>query len=513
VEYRSYWIANMIWARADVAVIAEIASRAEVRRLDANPWVRVEHPPPHEGDPVPRAIEWGLLRIQADQVWDLGFDGSDVVIGGQDTGYEWTHPALVEQYRGWTGSSADHDYNWHDAIHAGGGSCGPDSPEPCDDHGHGTHTMGTMVGDDGGANRTGVAPGARWIGCRNMDQGDGTPATYSECFQWFVAPTDAAGLNPDPSRAPHVINNSWSCPVSEGCSQETLETVVENTRAAGILVVVSAGNAGSGCSSIDVPPAIYQAAFAVGATDSGDTIASFSSRGPVTYGGNDSPSLTKPDVSAPGVSVRSSVRGGGYGSSSGTSMASPHVAGTAALLFDARPDLIGRVDEVEALLRLSATPRTTSQECGGIPGSEIPNPVYGHGRIDALAMIAGDADGDGVDNLADCSPANPAVWTLPAPTNDLLLEQDAAITSLSWSAPGNAGAGLLRYDVLRSASPEDFSSPDCPVSGTFATSAVDDDEAGSLVFYLVRPWNACGGNSGAASGGIPRTTGDCPETP
>ena len=123
----------------------------------------------------------------------MGYRGQGVVVAGQDTGYEWTHAAIRDQYRGWNGTTADHDYNWHDSIHSGGGSCGSDSPFPCDDHYHGTHTMGTMVGDDGGSNQVGLAPEAKWIGCRNMNVGSGTPATYSECFEWFVAPTDVAG--------------------------------------------------------------------------------------------------------------------------------------------------------------------------------------------------------------------------------------------------------------------------------------------------------------------------------
>ena len=147
-----------------------------------------------------------------------GYTGQGAVIAGQDTGYQWDHPALKDQYRGWNGSAADHNYNWHDAIHATGSSCGADSPCPCDDNDHGTHTMGTMVGDDGGANQIGMAPGARWIGCRNMNAGVGTPTTYIECFEWFIAPTDLAGQNPNPAMAPDVINNSWGCPESEGCS-------------------------------------------------------------------------------------------------------------------------------------------------------------------------------------------------------------------------------------------------------------------------------------------------------
>ncbi|MCB0020420.1 MAG: S8 family serine peptidase, partial [Anaerolineales bacterium] len=239
IPYRSYWIANMIWVELDSQQLAALASRADVAHVYANPTVALQLPA--QPDPFaplpdgPDTIEWNIDKINAPDVWQMGFDGTGVVVGGQDTGYEWEHPALKDKYRGWNGVTADHNYSWHDSIHSGGGSCGADSAEPCDDHDHGTHTMGTMVGDDGGSNQIGVAPGAAWIGCRNMDQGNGTPTTYSECFQWFVAPTDLNDENPNPAMAPDVINNSWGCPPSEGCTDPTiLQTVVENTRAAGI---------------------------------------------------------------------------------------------------------------------------------------------------------------------------------------------------------------------------------------------------------------------------------------
>lgn len=386
-EFRPYWIANMVWVRGDLEVVRMMAERDDVLRVSANPSVPLQKlpPEPSRSSEAPDAIEWGITKTGAPSAWALGIKGAGIVVAGQDTGYDWDHPALKAKYRGWNGSVASHDYNWHDAIHSGGGVCGANSPVPCDDDEHGTHTMGTMVGSDG-SNQIGMAPDAKWIGCRNMNQGNGTPASYSECFQWFVAPTNLAGLDPDPAKAPHVINNSWGCPPSEGCTDPlVLKTVVENTRAAGIVVVVSAGNSGSSCGSVSDPPAIYEASFAVGATDSSDGIASFSSRGAVTVDGS---GRLKPDVSAPGVGVRSSVPGGGYASFSGTSMAGPHVAGHVALLLSARPQWKGQVGLVEDRIALSAVPRTSAQTCGGIPGSEIPNNTFGWGRIDVLASVS-----------------------------------------------------------------------------------------------------------------------------
>ncbi|GAB4479636.1 MAG: hypothetical protein Kow0088_20750 [Anaerolineales bacterium] len=263
-------------------------------------------------------------------------------------------------------------------------NCPYNSPEPCDDSDHGTHTMGTMVGLDG-SNRIGMAPKAKWIGCRNMDHGWGSPATYAECFQWFIAPTKIDGSDPNPAMAPDVINNSWSCPPKEGCTDpNVLKRVVEAVRAAGILTVQSAGNNGSECSTVSDPAAIYDASLTVGATDASDTIASFSSRGPVTVDGSN---RLKPDIVAPGIDVRSSLPASLYGSKSGTSMAAPHVAGLAALILSARPYLKGQVDVLENLILSTALPLTTSQSCGGVPGSQIPNPTYGWGRIDAWEAI------------------------------------------------------------------------------------------------------------------------------
>jgi serine protease AprX len=392
-HYRAFYIVNMLLVTGDRVLVERMAARPDVARIASNPRVRQALPPAEEPAAVPSAastIEWGLQHINADDVWAQGYTGTNIVVAGQDTGYDWDHPALIRQYRGYNGVTATHDYNWHDAIHSGGGSCGADSPEPCDDQSHGTHTMGTIVGDDGAGRKIGVAPGARWMGCRNMDQGYGTPETYAECFEFFLAPYVVGGdplADGVPDLAPHVINNSWTCPESEGChgdEREVLRQIVENVRAAGIVVVASAGNDGPGCSTVQDPAAIYDAAFSIGATGSSGDIASFSSRGPVTRDGSGIP---KPDVSAPGVGVTSCVPGTGYSSKSGTSMAGPHVAGAIALLWSAAPNLIGNVDATEMVIARTARPHTTTLTCGTDQPGDVPNNVYGWGIIDALAAV------------------------------------------------------------------------------------------------------------------------------
>ena len=412
--YRAFYIVNMLLVNGDRQLVQRLAARPDVVRIAANPRVRQALPPADDDSVAPSAeaaVEWGVQYINADDVWTLGYIGTNIVVAGQDTGYDWDHPALIRQYRGYDGVMATHDYNWHDAIHSGGGSCGADSPEPCDDQTHGTHTMGTIVGDDGAGNQIGVAPGARWIGCRNMDQGYGTPETYAECFQFLLAPYPIGGepiTDGVPSLAPHVINNSWTCPESEGCDaeeREMLRQVVENVRAAGIVVVASAGNEGPGCSTVQDPAAIYDAAFSIGATDKAGEIAGFSSRGPVT---RDGANLPKPDVSAPGVSVRSCVPGTGYGSSNGTSMAGPHVVGAVALLWSAAPDLIGDVDATELILARTARPHTTTLTCGADLPGDVPNNVYGWGIIDALAAVKAATASVAVTKTASFPPGVPA---------------------------------------------------------------------------------------------------------
>lgn len=391
--HQSFWVVNSLRVVGDEAMVKTLAERDDVERiLDNTPMGFAK---PVSMDTVysrDLTRPWGIDSIHAPAVWLLGIKGAGVVVGGQDTGYDWTHPAIKSQYRGWNGITADHNYNWHDAIHAPDphnsypNPCGIDISSPCDDYGHGTHTMGTMVGEADSL-KIGVAPEAKWIGERNMEQGWGNLASYMEGFEWFIAPTDTNNLNPDPAMAPHVINNSWVCTGDEGCDISNfslLEDVVNNVKASGIVVVASAGNNGPYCNTIFFPPAIYEASFSVGAIDSTMTIASFSSRGNVT---TDSSSIVKPNVAAPGVDVYSCIPGSQYAYFSGTSMAGPHTAGTVALVICANPLLAGEVDQIENIIEQSAHPVITNEGCGGDGASSIPNNTYGWGTIDALAAV------------------------------------------------------------------------------------------------------------------------------
>ncbi len=409
-KYRPYWIVNLIAVEGNRALVEALAARADVKAIESDRTFRVPLEKPEALAPAaPAGIEWNITKINAPTLWAMGYTGQNRVYANADTGVQWNHPALKSHYRGWNGTTADHNYNWWDAIHhdiSGNETnpCGFNSLAPCDDHGHGTHTMGTGVGDDGAENQIGVAPGAKWIACRNMDEGVGRPSTYIECMQFFMAPTDLAGNNPDPDRRPDAVGNSYSCPPSELCSANSLQAAMNNLRAAGVFMSVSAGNAGPACSTISDPPGLEDPAITVGATTSSDSIASFSSRGPVTVDGSQ---RRKPDLVAPGVNVRSSYPQNSYKDSSGTSMASPHVAGAAVLLWSAFPQLRRDVDHTERILEQSALHLTTTQGCGGDTATQVPNNVFGYGRLDVLAAY----------NYAQTTlPATPTVTSTPTAT-------------------------------------------------------------------------------------------------
>jgi serine protease AprX len=410
-QHRSFWITNAILAVGDLDAVEAVAKLPEVEFVygvgsgQLERPVHVDPPGGTTGTNLATTVFDSIAKVNADDAWGLGFRGQGAVVAGADTGVRWTHEAVKGKYRGWNGQAADHNYNWHDAIHNPNAICAPDSPEPCDDDafiggGHGTHTVGTMVGTGperaGQKNEFGMAPDAKWIACRNMNNGVGVIPMYLECMQWFLAPTRIDGTGADPTKAPHVINNSWGC--VEVCPPPALQDTLRASRAAGIFYAVSAGNDGGRvvagqpvvvCHSIYHPLARYPEAFTVGATQwTTDTISPFSSRGSVLLGDGLS-SLRKPDITAPGSAIRSALAGSdsAYGSLNGTSMAGPHVAGLVALIISANPTLAGNVDRIEDIIEQSALRKTTTEGCGGDSATEVPNNTYGWGRIDALAAV------------------------------------------------------------------------------------------------------------------------------
>jgi subtilisin family serine protease len=205
-------------------------------------------------------------------------------------------------------------------------------------------------------------------------------------MQFMLAPFPQNGdpfVDGDPTRAADVLNNSWGCPEIEGCDPNSLLNAANNLRAAGIFLAVSAGNDGPNCSTVNAPLSLYDSVFSVGAIDRSGNIADFSSRGPVNA---DDSGRIKPDIAAPGVDVFSSVPGGNYGSSSGTSMAGPHVAGAVALLWSADPRLIGDIDRTEQLLIQTADLYTGNIGVGCFEG-DVPNVAYGYGILDVYEAV------------------------------------------------------------------------------------------------------------------------------
>lgn len=405
VKFHQYYIENMIAVfNPTPELVSQLAARNDVARVKGNPTVKLKLPKQpsirsrsnNEGN----GPEGNVVRMGATKVWENFNDrGEGIVIAGQDTGVEWTHPALKKKYRGYSkDGKVDHNYNWHDAIHTAltptksDTFCGYETKAPCDDHGHGTHTIGTVVGDDGKGNQIGVAPNARWIACKNMDQGMGSPASYIECFEFFLAPYPINGnalTDGDPDKAPNIINNSWGCTPEEGCSGDEILGSLKAMKKAGIYVVASAGNDGPSCSTIQDPPAYHTGlSLTVGAFDHRtDQIAFFSSRGPSSFDGG-----VGPNIAAPGVNVRSAFPGNTYRNMSGTSMAGPDAVGVVALLWSYNKDLIGDIDKTTSILENNAEPTAALETCGGVKGSHIPNNTFGYGIINAYKAVCSQSD-------------------------------------------------------------------------------------------------------------------------
>jgi subtilisin family serine protease len=388
VEYTPYYLVNALEVRGGLLHRLWLSTRPEVDRVIPSPVMR---PLPQELSissgqmAAPSQPQWNLTNIEADKVWaELGVTGQGVVIGQSDSGVQYDHPELEARYRG---QGDQHDYNWLDPWY--------DTAAPVDYGGHGTHTLGSVLGQT-----VGVAPGAEWFACANLSRNLGNPALYLDCMQFMLAPYPRHGdpfSDGDPLRSAHVLNNSWGCPQNyEGCDPASLQPAVTALRAAGIFVVASAGNDGPACSTVTDPIAIYDEALSVGAVDEANHPALFSSAGPVTVDGSQ---RVKPDIVAPGVDVLSAFPGSSYAVNSGTSMAGPHVAGVVALMWSANPRLMGQIERTEQILFETATPlNDQADNVDPIPASlggclsqtdtrVKPNNVAGYGLINAYEAV------------------------------------------------------------------------------------------------------------------------------
>jgi subtilisin family serine protease len=378
VSYQSFWINNSVYVPgASPALVEALAARPDVAYVRADRPLPLQLPAGRASGEASRAAEWGILKINADDVWATGNTGQGVAVANIDTGVRYTHEALVAHYRGNLGGGTfDHDYNWWDPDGA--------APAPVDDNGHGTHTMGTIVGGDGPGpqvNDIGVAPGATWITAQGCDGASCSDVDLISAAQWMLCPTRVDGSDPDCSRAPHVINNSWGGMGGDAWYQSYINAWL----AAGIVTVFPVGSSGPSCNTVG-SPADYPNVIAVGATDENDVLASFSSRGPGTF------RWLKPDAVAPGINVRSASPSSdsSYVIYSGTSMAVPHTVGTLALMLSASPDttpgLLYRALALGAVRNLGRPGGPDS--CGGRPWNQFPNPIYGFGRVDAARAVA-----------------------------------------------------------------------------------------------------------------------------
>ncbi|CAK4071710.1 unnamed protein product [Aphanomyces euteiches] len=326
--------------------------------------------------------EWGVETVGAPSIWKY-YNGTGAVVGSIDTGAMYTHEAIKNNWRS--------ELGWFDPYNA--------TSLPWDSYGHGSHTIGTMVGSNG----IGVAPGAKWIACMGLYGRNGDDSSLLQCAQFMLCPTKPDGTGADCKKGPHVVNNSWGSTSFD----PWYEDAVAAWKAAGIIPVFSNGNNGPACGTVGNPGG-YNTVIGVGAIGSYDSepnlIAYFSSKGPQTANG---PAYIKPDVSAPGFWTRSVdiTTNSSYVDNAGTSMAAPHVSGVVAILKSVDPSL--SYDKIYKYLTattdqspLNTTEPTTwyygayrnktypgAPNCGDVKDTAWPNNRFGHGRVNVGTIL------------------------------------------------------------------------------------------------------------------------------
>lgn len=393
LKYKSFWIANRILVeQSDRTVLASLQRLPNVVSISAQKQYILYEPEKVEITDESKGVEPNIAHVQAPEAWELGYDGTGLVVASIDTGVRYTHQALVGSYRGNNGDGTfDHNYNWYNPYN-------PSDNVPRDGDGHGTHTMGTMVGDDGGSNQIGIAPGAEWMACAGCPDGSCWDVSLLGCGEFMAAPTDLTGANPNPDMRPNVVNNSWG-----DCGQTYdpwFAEVIDGWQAAGVYPVFSNGNA-SNC-GYPTPPGLNtvgnpaRSGNVTGVGSSGEQngqYATHSNWGPTDNLDAINPvegfEMMKPQVLAPGVSIRSSVPGSdttyqdGW---SGTSMSAPHVTGLVAMIMQAAPCLVGDYAAVETIIESTAVDMTYNDGSPLTP-TDFPNFATGWGEINALAAV------------------------------------------------------------------------------------------------------------------------------
>ncbi len=453
-KYESLWISNAFRVDAPVDEIRGLANHAGVGKIYFNYPVELIEPvavrPAGGGSRTP---ETGIVAVRAPEVWEMGFTGAGVLVSTMDTGVDGDHLALADRWAGVRPEYSGHpEWAWHDSI--------GDPPDfPSDTHGHGTHTMGTVCGGAPGE-EVGVAPGAHWISDNSINQGVDAEfmSDVLAAYEWFVDPDGNPSTVWD---VPVTNSNSWG--VNEWWSippcDETFWDALDACEAAGIVIIFSAGNEGtSGLRRPSDRATDEYRTFAVAAVNAGSPdwpVASWSSRGP-TYCTPDGGAAIKPDIAAPGVNVRSAYLYDGYTYMDGTSMASPHVNGVVALMYEACPDLT--VEDFKQIIY------DTAYDLGS-PGEDND---YGWGMIDAYEAV----------NMAldMCGPSPPRVY-------DRYFETpvDAAITVELLATDHDGGPEPIAYKIVS-----------LPTSGQTLIDAGDDYviAADDLPYTLVNNGNA-----------------------
>lgn len=382
VDVKSLWISNELYIpNATPELIDQLAEMDDIDHIYEEHIITLDElilADDGSSDIMPNReeniIEWGIEKVDAPTVWLEGNTGEGVVVGSIDTGVQGTHEALQDNFVG--------EYGWFDPY--------DQSPEPIDTNGHGTHTMGTIAGQNG----IGVAPGAKWMACRGCNTNSCTEFALKTCGQFILCPTDSEGNNADCSYAPQLSSNSWG-----GAGNSFwYKSVVDAWEASGIIPIFAQGNSGPRCGTAN-SPGDYPNVIGVGATTESDELASFSSVGPARSG------LIKPNIAAPGKQVNSAWIGTdtAYRSISGTSMACPHIAGVVALMLSGKENLtyqqIFKAMTVGASREMLTGPGKT---CGGIDELTYPNNAFGFGQAHASDAL----------NACDGTTYSPA----PAPT-------------------------------------------------------------------------------------------------